>query len=196
MRPILFIALLGFALTSIGQSIPSKPNDISPLLVGESIPTSDLTNIDGKSTAVSGIFREKPTVLVVYRGGWCPYCNIHLAELQDIEDEILKLGYQIVAVSPDAAENLKASTQKHSLKYKLYSDSNMQFSQDLGIAYKAPERNLNMLASASGGDNPGMLPVPSVFLVDQKGTILFEYINPNYKVRVTGELLLAALRSL
>jgi peroxiredoxin len=48
----------------------------------------------------------------------------------------------------------------------------------------------------SDGQNKGFLPVPSVFVVDKAGEILFEYINPNYKKRLNGDLLMAVLKTL
>jgi hypothetical protein len=38
------------------------------------------------------------------------------------------------------------------------------------------------------------LPVPAVFLVGTNLVIQFEYVNPDYSVRVHSELLLAAAR--
>lgn len=178
------------------QGIPEKATDISPLLTGESIPEIELKKINGETIALKNITRSKPTVLIFYRGGWCPYCNLHLSELQRIEKDILMLGYQIVAVSPDSGENLKASMDKHKLNYQLLSDSDMKAAQAFGIAYAVPETSKARLSDSSGRKNPGLLPVPSVFVLDQQGEILFEYINPDYKKRVKSGLLLAVLKEL
>lgn len=85
---------------------------------------------------------------------------------------------------------------KDKLDYSLYSDGDVKFIQSLGIAFKAPEKYSGMLNKSSGGLNKGFLPVPAVFVVDQSGTILFEYINPNYKTRLSAGLLLAVLKEL
>ena len=53
-----------------------------------------------------------------------------------------------------------------------------------------------MLSEKSGGLNEGILPVPSIFVVDTSGKILFEYINPDYKTRLSSSLLLAVLKNL
>ena len=53
-----------------------------------------------------------------------------------------------------------------------------------------------MLSNRSNGRNEGFLPVPAVFVVDTSGTILFEYINPDYSTRISTELLLAVLNEL
>lgn len=178
------------------QSVPDKAIDVSPLLIGESVPHVVLRDANGKADSLQMIISRKPAVVIFYRGGWCPYCNLHLAELQSIESEILALGYQIVAVSPDSPENMKASIEKHKLKYKLYSDAAMSVAQAFGIAYAVPEAVKERLANSSGGNNPGQLPVPSVFVLNQQGEILFEYINPDYKKRIKANILLAVLKEL
>ncbi len=194
-HPTLVALLMAFQ-TLQGQSIPDKAIDVSALLIGEKAPVAFLINVSGKGDSLSHITSLKPTILIFYRGGWCPYCNLHLAELQGIEKDILKLGYQIVAISPDSPENLKASLDKHQLSYLLLSDANMALSQAFGIAYAVPEASRERLKNSSGGKNPGMLPVPSVFVLNQQGEILFEYINPDYKKRLKGSLLLSVLKEL
>ncbi|MBS3774092.1 MAG: AhpC/TSA family protein [Bacteroidales bacterium] len=194
---LLLIALL----TSMVQmqtvaQLPEKAEDISPLLYGEKIPEGLLKAPNGEKHQISGIIEKKPTVLLVYRGGWCPYCNAHLAEIQEAESEILSLGYQLIAVSPDSPENLQATDEKHRLNYSLYSDANGDFSKAMGLAFQPPERYQEMLEDRSNGKNEGFLPVPAVFVVDTSGTILFEYINPDYSTRISAGLLLAVLNEL
>ena len=193
-KQILFIALLGLISVQSYAQIAEKAEDISPLLIGETIPDMDLKASDESIHKFSGIVGEKPTVLLVYRGGWCPFCNAHLSEIQGVQSEVIKLGYQIVAVSPDSPENLQVTDEKDKLEYSLYSDADGKLIQSLGIAFKAPEKYAGMLNKSSGGLNDGFLPVPSVFIVDTSGKILFEYINPDYKTRLSVGLLLAVLK--
>jgi peroxiredoxin len=187
-------------LLAMGQTVysqlPEKAEDIAPLLYGEKIPEGILTAPNGKDHQVAEIIEKKPTVLLVYRGGWCPYCNAHLAEIQQAESEILGLGYQLVAVSPDSPENLKTTDDKHQLNYSLYSDTRGDFLKALGLAFQAPTKYSEMLQDRSNGKNKGFLPVPAVFVVDTSGTILFEYINPDYSTRISAGLLLAVLNEL
>lgn len=194
-RIVLLMTVL-VSVLSCAQSLPPSATDISPLLIGEKIPDVTLKTISGASVNLGTIFSDKPSVLIIYRGGWCPFCNVQLADLQSIEKDILNLGFQIIAISPDSPENLRASVDKHKLNYRLYSDASMALSQSLGIAFSVSETMAERLKNASGGLNPGMLPVPSVFVVDSTGQILFEYINPDYKTRIKGNLLLAVLKEL
>jgi len=197
MKKQVFIIALLFA---IGQQmfaqIPEKAEDISPLLYGEKIPDGILKTPDDEEHNTSTIMKKKPTILLIYRGGWCPYCNTHLAEIQQAESQILELGYQLMAISPDSPENLKSTNKEHQLNYSLYSDTDGDFLKALGIVFNAPKKYSDMLSKRSNEKNQGFLPVPSVFVVDTSGTILFEYINPDYKTRISAGLLLSVLEEL
>jgi len=191
--------LLTICLSTVYASkaqLPEKAEDVSPLLIGETIPNEPVVTADGKTVALHNLLKEKPTVLIFYRGGWCPYCNHHLAEIGEAEADILQLGYQIIAVSPDDAKHLQATDEKNKLNYQLLSDSKGLLTKAAGLAFQAPERYSKMLVEHSSGDNNGFLPVPALFVLNTKGEILFEYINPNYKMRMPGNLLLAALKIL
>jgi len=190
MKKFLFI-LLAISGLSFAQ-IAEKAEDISPLLIGEKIPKQDLISVDNKAVSTSEIFNKK-TVLIIYRGGWCPYCNSQLMEMQEIENQIIALGYQIVAVSPDSPKFLNETSKEDKLNYQLFSDSDGKFSEALGIAFKREKPKLDKY---SEGKNPGFLPVPSVFILDKNREIEFLYINPNYAKRLKGEMLLAVLKSL
>lgn len=190
MKKLLFILL---AISGISSAqIADSAEDISPLLIGEKIPKQDLISVDGKSISTIEIFSKK-TVLIVYRGGWCPYCNSQLMEMQQIESQIIELGYQIVAVSPDSPKFLKETTTEDKLNYQLFSDSDGKFSQTLGIAFKKEKPKLDKY---SEGKNPGFLPVPTVYVLDENREIEFMYINPNYSKRLKGDLLLSVLKNL
>jgi peroxiredoxin len=190
MKKFLFILL---AISGISSAqIAEKAEDISPLLIGEKIPKQDLISVDNKAVSTNEIFNKK-TVLIIYRGGWCPYCNSQLMEMQEIENQIIALGYQIVAISPDSPKFLKETTKEDKLNYQLFSDSDGKFSEALGIAFK---RDKPKLDKYSEGKNPGFLPVPTVYILDENREIEFLYINPNYAKRLKGEMLLAVLKSL
>ena len=176
---------------------PIKAEDISPLLIGEILPKASLQDADGKTMDLETILKLKPTVLVFYRGGWCPYCNMQLSGLVKIEQEILDLGFQIVAISPDDFQNLKNTEEKDSIKYSLFSDQDGKFIQDIGIAFQTPTIVKGYIATkGQKGKTSDTIPVPTVMIVDKEGKILFEYINPNYKERLPSEMLLAVLKTL
>jgi peroxiredoxin len=123
-----------------------------------------------------------------------------LVELREIHSQIADSGYQVIAISPDRPEKVRASITKHQLNFRVLSDSQMSAARALGIAYKADSATLEKLKAMGidladfSGQTHFMLPVPAVFLVGTNGRITFEYVNPDYSVRLKAELLVAALR--
>lgn len=178
---------------NIISGVPLKPEDISPLLIGEQIPMISLTKASGDVVDLNQSVAEKPTILVFYRGGWCPYCSKQLSELQEIEKDLDLLGYQIIAISTDSPNNLSKTMGKEKLSYTLLSDADLKAAKQFGIAFKSPKNYDSFLPETSEGKNVDkLLPVPSVFILNKKGKILFEYINPNIMERLSGPLLKAA----
>lgn len=210
LRPLL--ALAGASVIQAGASTSSgrgssanrvapSADEIKPLLVGAKVPNVVFKNIDDKEIKIHSLIKRRPTVLVYYRGGWCPFCNLQLSQLHGIEDEVLSLGYQIVAVSADRPSNAASSVVKHSIRYTLLSDNTMEGAKAFGLAFKLDGEGLERakahgvnLEEASGFDHH-ILPVPAVFVLDKSGTILFEYINPDYHVRLNAKVLLAILKA-
>jgi peroxiredoxin len=194
---LMFASGLMFAFSSLAHAqTPAKPEDISPLLVGEEVPMVSLTLVGGGRVRLDELVKQRPTIVVFYRGGWCPYCNTQLAALHALEEKLKQAGYQIVAISPDKPEDLRASADQHQLGYTLLSDASTQAAQQFGLAFKAPEKYTSLLAKASANANPGLLPVPAVYIIDQQGVIQFSYVAPNFKQRLSGAVLLAVAEAL
>lgn len=200
-----FIVASGVALAQ-GQNdssgrVADRADDIHPLFVGMKVPDVVLTDVQGKEVKLHSLLEKRPTVLIFYRGGWCPYCNLQLEQLHTIESEVLNEGYQIVAVSADRPENIETSIEKHELHYTLLSDSTMNAAKAFGLAFRvdkeALEKSKKYAATleAGSGLSHHILPVPAVFIVQKDGSIIFEYVNPNFKVRLNAQVLLAILKA-
>jgi len=192
---LIFVAAITSAVHAQNE-IAKSAIDIAPLLIGEKIPALTLKTAENKAVDLSELLRKKKTVLIFYRGNWCPYCNAHLQALAEAEQQIIDLGYQIIAVSSDSPENLKITEEKDKVKYTLLSDSKGELIKAVGIAYQVPENYKTVINVHSNGDNTGLLPVPSIFIVNTEADILFEYISPNIKQRITTELLVSVLKNL
>ena len=187
--PLLFLGSIGMA------QVVDKAEDISPLLIGEKLPEAHLINLDNEPVELSNLLKEKPTVIAIYRGGLCQFCTLQLAGLKEIQEEIADLGFQLIAISPDEAVDLARTKGREEFEYQLLSDPNADFIKNIGIAFKAPEM-LEGFALSQGqkGKITKVLPVPTVLIVNKEGEILFEYISPNYKQRISSEMLLAVLK--
>ena len=102
-----------------------------------------------------------------------------LVQLQERADALNKLGYQILGISPDAPEGLRGAAAKTGVTFALLSDPGLKTARAFGVAF---------------GPEGGGLPVPAVFVLDTEGKIHFQYVNPNYQVRLHPEVLETAAR--
>lgn len=199
---LLLFSLLALTVSAQAQSTyAEKASEVAPVLTGTTIPNATVKTVEGKTIDIESIISQKPTVLIFYRGGWCPYCNAHLAELQQIEDQLVEIGYQVLAVSPDRPEVLKESISKHDLSYTLLSDSPMNLTKAFGLAFKVDERTVEQYKNSgidleeNSGFDHHLLPVPAVYLINPDGLITFQYVNPNYKTRINSNVLLSAAKA-
>ncbi|WP_052444614.1 peroxiredoxin-like family protein [Flammeovirga sp. OC4] len=203
LKAILILILGTLSATAFAQSIPGNASDISPLLIGEYIPKDIiLRDVDGNEVNLRKEMNKKPTVLIFYRGGWCPYCNRQLSGLGEVSDYLVSIGYQIIAISPDTPDHLALTYDKHMMNYSLLSDSDMIAAKSFGLAFELTDKefskytNLGMDIVMTTGGRHKMLPVPAVFFVRQNGEINFEYINPNFKKRISSSLLITAAETM
>jgi peroxiredoxin len=183
--------------TTVLTYLPWEDSSVTrPLGVGSFIPADSVVRTAADSQlSLNEAVKRQPTVLIFYRGGWCPYCNAHLRELQKSEPELQKLGYQILAVSTDTPAEVSKYLAENKLSYTLLSDAKLQVAAKFGIRYKVSETYLSHVKQLDlRAKNGGYLLTPAAFIVDRRGVIRFAYVNNNYSVRVGQDKLLAAAR--
>ncbi|MFV7769162.1 peroxiredoxin-like family protein [Shewanella marisflavi] len=184
------------------KPIAESPTTISPLLNGQQVPEVLVKDLQGETVELKQLLQGKPSVIFFYRGGWCPFCNAQMGQLQAIEGDLLKMGFQLIGISPDAPEELRASMTKNDLNYTLVSDADLNAMRAFGLAYfssqSITERYMskmqlnNRLWKNAAGEERLVLPVPAVYITDKTGLVHFQYLNPNYKVRAEPKLILTA----
>jgi peroxiredoxin len=188
--------------------IAKTANLIKPLKVGESAPRFIVETVDHKPFVFEPDELERPVLLISFRGGWCPFCNMHLSELKDVVPQIAALGVDVLFLSGDRPDllyrSLKRETQEDidNLNYQILSDANAQAAIAFGVAFEASAKTIDR-RQMKGDDieessmlRHGILPVPSVFAIDTNGAIAFAYSNADYKIRLPADKLLDVARNL
>ena len=100
----------------------------------------------------------------------------------------------------DQPSKIEPIVAEHKLGYTIYSDKSAAAARAYGIAYTMDAESLATYAKygidleAASGENHHQLPVPSVF-VYVGGKMVFQYVNPDHRVRASSEVILAALHS-
>jgi peroxiredoxin len=189
------------SLLLLGTVLAQAQTNSTPLKVGDAIPDVTLRTEEDKEVSLRKLVSEKPTVLIFYRGGWCPFCTRHLKDLVGIESDLEKQGAQLVAISMDTPAKLKATPDHDKLGYRLLSDSDAHAAKAFGIAFtveddlvKKYKDSYKIDLEAAAGNKNHILPHPAVFVADTSGKLRFAHFNPDYKVRLEPAKILEAAR--
>jgi peroxiredoxin len=193
----LLISTQSFALDR--TTIAADADLVTPLLNGQTLPDAKLMDTSGNSVSLQQLTDGKATLIIFYRGGWCPYCSRQLAELKDVEAALVAQGIQLLAISPDSPERLQQTQLKTETPIKLLSDPQMEAIRNFGLGFYLDDKTADRYRGKLGvefvslkNESKVALPVPAVYLVNSDGLIVFNYVNPNFKVRVSANLLLSA----
>jgi len=200
MRVIALLLILVSAPALAGE-VSTDPAAICPIMAGEAVPEGlTVRSADGAAVDLSALLAE-PTILIVYRGGWCPYCSAHMQELHDLETDLAGLGYQLVALSPDRPGKVaEVVTKLSSSRFQVFSDSPMEVCEQFGIAFELDGdilekyRGYGIDIEGDSGFDHHRLPVPAAMVITDS-TVRFIFVNPDHRVRVDGMVLLAAARA-
>src|SRR4051812_39349527 len=69
-----------FAAERAGLDARGVPSGVSA--PGTVMPDVELLDVHGAPTSLTRMRGDRPTVVVLYRGAWCPYCNVALRTYQ------------------------------------------------------------------------------------------------------------------
>ena len=181
--------------------IAASADQAKPITVGDSIPDVVIQDGSGADVNLKEFTAGKKTALIFYRGGWCPFCNKHLADVAAAQDEIAKAGYQVIGINPDSPKDVMSAQEKKNFPFTILSDSDLKAARAFGVAFKLDDKTIEQykgygIRLMDSSDEPRYsLPVPAFYLVDASGKVTFEYHNPDYTVRISKEELLAAVRA-
>lgn len=187
-------------------ALPGSADQVTPLGAGDAAPEFTVRTVANEPWKFEPSSLERPAVIITFRGGWCPYCNMHLSELRTVMPEIEALGVDVIFLSGDRPDllysSLEADTRQDidGLGYRIFSDADAQAAAALGIAFRAAEQTIRRRheksqdIAGSSMERQGILPVPSVFVIGTDGRIRYSFVEPDYKIRLPAADLLAAVR--
>jgi peroxiredoxin len=180
------------------EDIHASADLVQPLLAGMKAPDFNVRDVEGRIFSFKSGEQAKPVVLTFFRGGWCPYCNLHLSELRLAEKQLRDEGFNIWFISIDKPELLLESLDEPDIGYTIYSDSSLEATRAFGLAFHVnDEMNQRLLSwdidlEKASGENHHVLPAPATYIIGTDGIINFAYVNPGYKIRLHPDILLAA----
>jgi peroxiredoxin len=156
--------------------------------VGEKMPPFLLPDEEGRLVGLDRLLRDAPVAIAFIRGHWCPYCRLNAGGLAEIEEVIEPV--QLVAISAETRKYTREIKREAKAQFPFLTDVDNAYALTLNLAIWVPD-DMSSLIAAAGWDVPlyqgaeaWILPVPSVFLVDQQGIVRFRHVDPDYRRRL------------
>lgn len=184
------------AMKAIGESSveQDKSYTLNPLPLGATAPMFSLPNATNNVISLDKLLSEnKAIILTWYRGGWCPFCNIALHALTESNDEFIKLGARLVALTPETPDESLTTVEKNNLKFDVLSDVGSKVADKFGVAFEVTNivrdtyKSLNIVDFENANGNtigaPIYLPAPATFVLDKNGKLVYCFANKDYTKR-------------
>jgi peroxiredoxin len=179
----------------LDQGIPA-----GAVKAGDQLEPFTLQDATGTAVSLDQILATGPAVIVFYRGGWCPYCNVALRTYQsELLPQLGEFAATMVAISPQSPDESLSTAQKAGLEFTVLSDPGSRLAQRIGIAFQqadevlAAQRQLGLDLTAVNAEGSSYLPRPTVLIVDSDRTVRFADVQPDYTARTEVADIVAAL---
>ena len=166
--------------------------------VGDAAVDGELIGWDGKTVRLRHLWKQGPIVLMWYRGGWCPYCNIQLRAMQQRLDEIENAGARLVVLTPELPEKAKETAEVNNLNMVALHDRENRLADAYGIMFDLPKpivpiyRDKLKMCSYNGCKKM-QLPLSATYVIDQSGKITYAFLDADYKKRAEPDDVIAAV---
>lgn len=175
------LATLGYQYVYSAQHVSTRVPE-----VGEVLPDFPLTTLAGERVS-SAVLRDRPRVILFYRGSWCPFCMTQVRELAARYRELEARGVGVALISPQRADDSAQLAGRF--------DVSMDFFVDEG---GAAARALDLVQEGGvpmvfGAGTDGDTVVPTVLITDASGIVIWRAVADNHRVRPDPAVFLRVL---
>jgi len=167
--------------------------------VGDKAPNFTLNNALGKSVELNDYLKKGKVILTWYRGGWCPYCNLTLSQLQQELPNFKANGATLIALTPELPDNSISTAEKNELAFEVLSDVGNKVAHEYGIVFELIEElavmyNAGFAMNAHNGDESNELPLAATYIIDESGEIIYAFLDIDYRNRAEPSELVKLLK--
>lgn len=162
----------------------------STIQPGQKLPEFALSDASGVSVSSVDLLAKGPLLIVFYRGGWCPFCNLTLRAYQQRLEDFKARGVTLVAITPEQPDSSLSTVEKNELQFPVLTDDGLQLARKLNITW---EQSKEMVDAVNGigadlekrhGNVSNDMVVPTTLLIDQKGVVRNIYAEADWLKRL------------
>lgn len=183
-RMILLTVLLSATCLLFAQNAPKGLN------MNDQAPGFSAKDQNGEVVSLENELKKGPVVLVFYRGQWCPYCNRQLKQMEDSLPLIKARGASVLTITPEKPENIIKTIAKTKTSNSILHDEGLKIMKSYEVAFRVDDKTIKAykkygidFTEANGATNGANLPVPAVYIINQKGKIIYRYFDTDYRKR-------------
>ena len=165
--------------------------------VGDEVGPFTLIDQNGRELTREAILADGPAVLVFFRFGGCPACNIALPYYNEtLLPRLRERGIRLVAVSAQVPVDPELIA-RHGLGFTVAGDPGYALSRSLGITFLPEDQpevtpGQNWIGATLGTDSYE-IDKPAVLVLTQDARIAFFDVSPDWLERTETGAILAAL---
>jgi peroxiredoxin len=170
--------------------------------VGDHLPDFALLDGGGRLWCSQDILDRGPLVLALFRGDWCPYCDLTMTALEEARPAIEALGASIIGIMPGQRIAVAETAKRRGLGYPLLADPANGFASLCGLAYELSaghariHRERGRDLPVLHGEGRWRLPVPAVFVAAPNARVAYAFADVDPARWPDPAALLASLEGL
>lgn len=181
--------------------------------LGDQAPSFTVNNYQGKTCSLEDYLENGPVVLTFYRGVWCPYCNLQLAEYNARLQDIRNAGGTLVAISPEKPEAIDLILASdvppeakemivNNLDFDVLHDVENKVARKFGLVFELPDSHKKLFdlmgldVEKLNGDGSYTFPDPATYVICQDRQIAWAFVPNNYRKRAEADDIIRILKNI
>ncbi|WP_026977540.1 peroxiredoxin-like family protein [Flavobacterium tegetincola] len=171
------------------------------LQVGDIAVNFTLKNAAGKNITLYDALKNGTVILMWYRGGWCPYCNMTLHHMQKALPDFKKNGASLLALTPEVPDNSISTKEKNELEFEVLSDLDNTVARKYNVVFKltddvAASYEASFGLSSYNGNKNAELPLAATYIIGQDKIIKYAFLDIDYRNRAEPKDLIRFLKEM
>jgi peroxiredoxin len=170
--------------------------------IGDVFPDFILPDARGQLWRLADALERGPVVLAFHRGYWCDFCHLNMKALAEISPQVRAHGCEIVAISPQNADNAARLGREEGVDFPILCDVDLGLSTLLGLSYVIDDDLQHQLAllqvdlqAETLGDGR-LMPITATFVLDRDGRVSARHVDPDPRSRMDCDAILQAASTL
>lgn len=161
---------------------PPRPNGLP---TGSTAPLIDTKDINGNSLNLKKLLGEYNGVLIdFFRGNWWKHWKEHLSLLTKHIEEFERKNVKLLSIANDSPRLLAKFKEENNFKIDLIADRGAKIAKDYDVYWFAPGGTGKMKVKQA---------IPSKFLINGNGEIVWTYIGEDKTDRPSIEMMMDAI---